>query len=185
MIAYRSGPVRSNSGCEVLIRPSAELRLYPAAIRVPIISCRGEPAAARTTGIARAPSSWQGAPAAVRPAGAAELVQSGDQTRRGQRVPDPDSSAPVDRGEQAVGIQRPDGCQQKYPGPAHGKLGPAAVANGARPPPTRTCGAGTVAARVAGSGAARCSVVATAPLPGDPPSAWRPVWRGRRPAGPT
>ena len=48
MSAYRPGPIRVNNGWDELTRPSAELRLYPAAVSTAIMSCRvrSRPAAA-------------------------------------------------------------------------------------------------------------------------------------------
>ncbi|MGB8381207.1 MAG: hypothetical protein WCG47_08130 [Dermatophilaceae bacterium] len=40
--AYRPCPVRVNNGCEELIRPSAEVLLYPAAVSTAIMSPPGE-----------------------------------------------------------------------------------------------------------------------------------------------
>ena len=81
MSAYRSGPVRVNSGCEELIRPSAEVLLYPAAVSTAIMSCRvrsRSPAVSTTAryrsgtavpgGACQWPSGPVVAPAAVSPA---------------------------------------------------------------------------------------------------------------------
>jgi len=112
MTWYRSGPTRVNSGCEELIRPPAEVRLYPAAISTRIISCRVKSRRSAVSTITRyragtavpgggcqEPSGEAVAPTPVSPA--ARPVAD-------KRGPGTEPAGPGDRSEKGVQGQRPD-----------------------------------------------------------------------------